>query len=114
MSKKQIALDIEFLKKILPAHYTVQESKKIGSVHCKSPKGLRLNPYVSSAGVTVDDAEDEEMWGYVFKAIKNHFADRFQEVFHNTCAWHCDFTVFLKPVTASSYNSNINQNENDG
>jgi hypothetical protein len=86
-SNFQILRDIDFLKKILPSHYVVQESNKRGSVHCKSKVGIRLYP---------SDQEDEEMWGYITKAIKQHFGDRFQEVFHNTCFCHVDFTVYLK------------------
>lgn len=96
-STHQIAKDLAFVKKILPYHYFVSESKKRGSVHCVSKIGLRLSPYINpSTGTMVTDAEDEEMWEYVFKAIKQHFGERFQEVFHNTCFCHVDFTIYLK------------------
>lgn len=96
-STHQVAKDIAFVQKLLPSSYMVNESTKRGSIHCKSKTGLRLSPYFNqSTGKKVDDAEDEEMWEYVFKAIKQHFGERFQEVFHNTCAWHCDFTIYLK------------------
>lgn len=84
--KTTIESDIEFVKEFLPNHYEVSESKKSGSIHCKSAIGI-----IGSNG-----DEDEEHWGYIFSAIKNHFGDRFQEVFHNTCTNHVDFTIYLK------------------
>lgn len=93
----QILRDIDFMQKILPSHYIVQESNKRGSVHCKSSIGIKLPPYINkSTGNWVIDQEDEEMWDYIMKAIKQNFGDRFQEVFHNTCYCHIDFTVYLK------------------
>lgn len=86
-STHQIAKDIDFVVKILPSHYVVKESKKVGSIHCESPKGIRLSGR---------DIEDEEMWNYIIKAIKQHFGERFQEVFHNVCFLHTDFTIYLK------------------
>lgn len=93
---RQINYDCAFIRGLLPKTYTVQESKKIGSVHCKSSTGIRKYPYINSAGNLIDDAEDDEKWSEIFEAIENHFGNRFQEVFHNTCAWHVDFTVYLK------------------
>jgi hypothetical protein len=81
-----IAQDIEFVKGLLPDHYEIKESKKAGSIHCKSEIGIRK-------GV---DAEDEEKWNVIFTAIKTNFGERFQEVFHNTCFCHVDFTIYLK------------------
>lgn len=77
--------DMNFVKSILPNHYTVEESKRKGSVHCKSEIGIRKG----------EDAEDEESWSYIFNAIKKYFGTRFQEVFHNTCFCHVDFTIYL-------------------
>lgn len=95
--------DIQFVKAILPEHYAVQESKKLGSIHCKSAKGIRKSPYTiypysdqPERAVYVDDAEDDEHWEYIFEAIKQHFGERFQEVSHNTCFCHVDFTIYLK------------------
>jgi hypothetical protein len=89
--------DIEYVRSILPDHYTVQESEKRGSIHCKSEKGIRKSPYLNqSTGKMVTDAEDEEHWGYIVEAIKKHFGDRFQEIDHNTCFCHVDFTIYLK------------------
>lgn len=96
--------DIEFVKSILPEHYEVKESKKQGSIHCKSAIGLRKTPYnaTDSFGkmITVDDAEDEEQWFYVVEAIKARFGDRFQEIDHNTCFCHVDFTIYLRVSVA--------------
>ncbi len=90
-------MDIQFVKGILPEHYEVKESKKRGSVHCKSSIGIRKSPYkirvrekdndkgqlgYKYRTITVTDAEDEEHWEYIFKAIKQHFGKRFQEVYH--------------------------------
>lgn len=94
-----IESDIGFVRSILPSHYLVKESKKSGSVHCKSAVGIRKSPYLNaSAGIMVTDAEDEEHWGYIFEAIKQHFGERFQEVDHNTCFCHVDFTIYLKQL----------------
>ena len=96
-SNYQILRDIKFMQGILPSHYVVQESARRGSIHCKSRIGIRLPPYLNkNAGIMVDDAEDEEMWSYIMKAIKQNFGERFQEVFHNTCFCHVDFTIYLK------------------
>lgn len=96
-SNFQILRDIQFMQKILPSHYIVQESKKRGSIHCKSLVGIKLPPYRNkSTGNLVNDSEDEEMWGYIMKAMRQHFGARFQEVYHNTCFCHVDFTVYLK------------------
>jgi hypothetical protein len=93
-----INADIFFVKSILPESYTVQESKKKGSIHCKSSIGIRKSPYLNqSTGTVVKDAEDDEHWDYIFKAIVNHFGKRFQEIYHNTCFCHVDFTIYLKP-----------------
>lgn len=94
---------IMFVKSILPDHYTVTEAKKLGSVHCKSEMGIRKPPYTNNAGTLVDDAEDEKAWDVFFEDIKNHFGDRFQEVFHNTCFCHTDFTIYLKNTTWPTY-----------
>lgn len=108
-----IQTDIDFVKSVLPDHYTVKESKKQGSIHCKSPKGIVKPPYTVRVRedvvegrnamnmyqyrtVIVSDAEDIEHWNYIFNAIKQHFGSRFQEVFHNTCTNHVDFTIYLK------------------
>lgn len=102
-SSAGIQEDIQFVRAILPEHYTVKESKKAGSIHCKSAIGIRKSPYTGypysdqpERAVYVDDAEDDEHWGYIFKAIKQHFGERFLEVFHNTCFCHIDFTIYLK------------------
>ena len=73
---QQIVDDIAFVKSILPDHYKVSESKKLGSIHCKSSVGMADDRFI-----------------YV---IAHHFGERFQEVFHNTCTNHVDFTIYLK------------------
>ena len=78
--------DIPFVKMLLPNHYTVEESKKKGSIHCHSKIGIRMGT----------DAEDDEHWGYIVHAIKRTFKDRFLEIFHNTNFCHTDFTIYLK------------------
>jgi hypothetical protein len=89
--------DIDFVRSILPDHYEVKESKKAGSIHCKSEKGIRKSPFLNeSTGRMINDAEDEEHWSYIFRAVKQHFGERFQEVYHNTCFCHVDFTIYLK------------------
>jgi hypothetical protein len=71
--------DIDFVRSILPDHYEVKESKKAGSIHCKSPIGIE------------GDA-------FIYK-VADHFGERFQEVYHNTCFRHVDFTIYLKTQT---------------
>lgn len=76
----QIEEDMKFLRKILPTHYRVEPSKeKATSIHC-----------VSNVGV------DETYWGEFMKILKLSFGARFQEVYHNTCYCHTDFTIHLK------------------
>jgi len=96
-SRDQIARDVKFVIDLLPSHYTVQESNKTGSIHCKSDIGIRKPPYVNqSTGRTINDAEDDKKWFQILSSIKNHFGERFQEVFHNTCFCYVDFTIYLK------------------
>jgi hypothetical protein len=83
---ENINQDIQFVQSILPNHYEVKESKTKGSIHCKSSIGIKQNA----------DDEDDEQWSYILTAIKNHFSTRFQEVYHNTCTFHVDFTIHLK------------------
>lgn len=73
--------DIKFVKQLLRRDYSVTEGEKKGSIRCVSYVGI----------------EDEEMWEYVFKAIKQRFDNRFQEVYHNVCYNHKDFIIYFKP-----------------
>ncbi len=99
-SVERLTDDIRFVKSILPGHYVVQESKTKGSVHCKSAIGIRDSPRLNqSTGARVTDEEDNEHWSYIYEAIKRHFGERFQEVDHNTCFCHVDFTIYLRPAT---------------
>ncbi len=70
------------MKTILPTHYTITEGDNW--IRCKSREGLR----------TVSGADDDEAWSYVFGAIKNKYST-FKEVFHNTCAYYQDFTIYI-------------------
>lgn len=71
---------VEFISYILP-NYEVTESKKPCSIHCKSNTGI----------------QKDHVWDAIFQVIKNYFGERFQEVYHNTCTYHVDFTIYLKP-----------------
>lgn len=71
--------DLTFIGYIF-SNYEVKESKKAGSIHLKSTTGI----------------QNEKLWDNLFIVIKNYFGDRFQEVFHNTCTYHVDFTIYLK------------------
>lgn len=82
----QVDDDIHFIKSLLPDHYQVIESFTKGSIKCVSSIGIKKNK----------DSEDEEHWYYIFTAIKQHFKERFQEVFHNVCYCHTNFTIYLK------------------
>lgn len=72
--------DADFMETILPDHYKCKEREH--GVHCYSSEGI--------------EERDEEHWHYIMVAIKNHFKNRFQEVYHNVCTHHQDFTVYLK------------------
>lgn len=80
--------DIDFVKSILPDHYTVQESKRKGSIHCVSEIGIRHKI----------DADDDEHWEYICMAIEKHFGDRLLEIGENTCFCHIDFTIYLPKI----------------
>lgn len=93
---KQVINDIEFVKGFLPKSYKVGESKKLGSIHCVSPIGFVKPAYQDSRGHWITDAENEIAWASFLATIKAHFGKRFQEVDHNTCINHVDFTIYLK------------------
>lgn len=88
--------EIEFVKSLLPSHYEVKESSKKGSIHCVSEIGVRKLPYLSKSGRLISDDEDDEAWDRFFKSVKQHFGDKFQEIDHNTCFCHVNFTIYLK------------------
>lgn len=88
--------DLEFVKSLLPSHYEVGESKKAGSIHCVSEIGLRKLPYLGSSGNLITDQEDDPSFFRFVKSIKQYFGDRYQEIDHNTCFCHVDFTIYLK------------------
>lgn len=82
----QLTADITYVKSVLPDHYEVKESGHKGSVHCKSRIGIRHKI----------DADDDEHFDYIVKALENHFGERLLEIGHNTCFCHVDFTVYLR------------------
>lgn len=84
--KTQQQQDIDFVKTILPDHYTVKESNHKGSVHCFSKIGIAHRI----------DADDDEHWEYIVKALENHFKERLMEIDHNTNFCHVDFTIYLR------------------
>ena len=100
MPNKYTLEDIMFMKKILPKHYAVKAIGDRGDINCMSNIGIRKSPYQAKDGrgrtIIVNDAEDDEHWEYIFKAIKKYFGNRFQEVNHTVCFCHTDFTVRLK------------------
>ena len=92
-----ISEDINFVKSVLPSTYEVKESKDKGSVHCISPTGIVKPPYLNnSTGRIIEDAEDDEHWSYILGSFRQHFGERFLEVFHNVCFCHTNFTVYLR------------------
>lgn len=70
--------DVQYLKKVLPAHYTCKKTD--GGVVCSSNTGI----------------VDESKWNKIFDKIKQYFDARFLEVYHQTCTSHVKFTVYLK------------------
>lgn len=76
--------ETEFMKSILPSHYTCEP--RDNGVHCYSEIGIQKGK----------DAEDDEHWEYIMKAIRQKFSDRFMEVYHKTCTNHVKFTVYIK------------------
>jgi|GEM_PF-4903108 len=92
---KTLQEKINFVKGLLPNHYTIKESKQQGNIHCKSEIGLRKEPYPNSKGRMIDDDEDEEAWSLFMNSIKTEFSPGFKEVFHNTCFCHVDFTIYI-------------------
>lgn len=72
--------NVEIMKGILPSDYVCEERKD--GVHCYSSIGI-------------EDRTDSE-WNGIFGQIKKQFGNKFSEVFHQTCARHKRFTVYLK------------------
>jgi hypothetical protein len=94
-----------FIKTILPVDYKINEGITSGGslwIRCRSEKGIRKAPYQDTKSLTdekftVTDAEDDEHWSYIFEAIKQHFGEKFMEVYHETCSYHLDFFIYYKP-----------------
>lgn len=82
--------DIEFIKRILPAHYKVEQSNESSvntlAIRCTSEKGIRNEI----------DAEDHEHWGYIMGALKYKFGSRSFHVYPNACSFHTDFTIYVR------------------
>jgi len=76
--------DKKLMERVLPAHYTCK--LRPHGVHCVSSEGIR------------EDQGYDDHWDLIVKAIKQNFGDRLQEIFHNTCTNHVDFTVYLKRI----------------
>lgn len=76
--------DLRFMERVLPAHYTCK--LRPHGVHC-----------VSNEGIAEDQGKCDH-WDLIMKAIKQNFGDRLQEVHHNTCTNHVNFTVYLKRI----------------
>lgn len=77
--------DSDYMRTLLPSHYTVSHDRK-GDIRCKSSEGILQD----------GDAEDGEHWGYIMQAMRSHFGDRFLSVDHIVCFGHKDFMVYLK------------------
>ena len=73
---------IAFIKTLLPDHYTVKTGKKLNSIHCTSSIGI--------------DEADVKAWRKFKIELVKHFNGGFQEIFHNVCYNHTDFTIYYK------------------
>jgi len=73
--------DIDFIKNILPGNYKIKQIK--GGIDCISKEGIK----------------DEETWVYLREAIRQHFGDRFKEIYHTTCTYHIHFTIYFESDT---------------
>jgi hypothetical protein len=78
--------DLFFVRSVLPYHYKCQVLEPQSCIICKSAIGIQLEP----------GFEDEQQWKHVFAAFQQHFGSRFMEVNHATCAYHCNFSIYIK------------------
>lgn len=69
--------DLEFVGDILPNHYEIKETK--GGILCRSRIGI----------------EDDKDWESFKKSARQYFGDRLLEFYHNTCANHVNFIIYL-------------------
>jgi len=76
--------DLIFMKKVLPNHYNITIEKD-DCIRCKSTIGIQNK-----------GNDDKEHWDFIFKAIKQHFKERFSEVFCHTCTFYLDFCVYIR------------------
>lgn len=92
-----IKKDIQFIQSILPAHYDIKESKRSGSIHCVSTIGIRGTAVRSkTTGKIINDAEDDEHWDYIGRAMEKYFGNRLLEIDHHVNFCHTDFTIYLE------------------
>lgn len=83
--------DLDFLRLLLPPSYIITQSDRL-YFRCISPTGI-------------DDGNGDILWTRIFQRIKEHFKERFLEVYHNTCYNHVDFVIYLKkPTQQHMYN----------
>ena len=78
-------LDIEFVKTLLPDHYTVVRDIGTNGIRCRSNIGLRKG-----------DIEDAYLWELFKTSILHRFEDEFLEIDHLICSFHTDFIIHLK------------------
>lgn len=79
----------QFVEDILPRYYEVNELLT-GIIRCISSKD--------------EGIEDDNEWE-IFKSLtKNYFGDSFQEIHHDTCMNHIDFTVYYNYAKLHNYN----------
>lgn len=79
--------DTVFLRGLLPNSYELIDCGHKSAIRCKSRTGIRHN----------SDSDDNEHWGYIEKAIRQHFGERLQEIYFNTHAYFQDFTIYINP-----------------
>lgn len=74
------SIDLQAVEKILPKHYETWHTD--GAIRCISQNGI---------------TEVGDTWeSMVMQRLKEHFQDRFKEVYHSTNTNHRDFTIYFK------------------
>lgn len=83
MSFQRISIneDIQFVKGLLPHHYTVK-SNGANTIRCKSNIGI--------------DENDEKAWRHFKIELLKYFQGTFSEINHTVCSNHSDFHIYLK------------------
>ena len=72
---------VDFITAVMPGHYSV-EGRNYG-VFCQSKSGI-------------NEKNNDFEFGEIMVSIRENFKDTFQEVYHQVCANHSSFSVFLK------------------